>query len=196
MKMVGGYQKPVFLYRIVTIFMAVILSIALFCNERIQKSKISNKAFSHVSSQLIVKVSGDVKTPGLYDLPANSMAGSAILLANDLLHSNSLIKTDNYKLLVATGSEINVTESRLDNPVIKIGMMPVKQRLVMGMLFDINKMDAAELALLPGIGPGLAENIIRRRQYVGGTMGCQELENISGIGHRKYLQLINYFNCH
>lgn len=47
---------------------------------------------------------------------------------------------------------------------------------------DINRADRAELMLLPGIGPGLADRILDYRATNGPFDGLTELRNISGLG--------------
>jgi competence protein ComEA len=49
---------------------------------------------------------------------------------------------------------------------------------------DINRASAAELELLPGIGPRLAERILARRAARGPFADVQQLTGVSGIGER------------
>jgi competence protein ComEA len=50
---------------------------------------------------------------------------------------------------------------------------------------NINTANAQQLDLLPGIGPSLAERIIRYRQENGKFNSIDELLNVSGIGEKK-----------
>lgn len=50
---------------------------------------------------------------------------------------------------------------------------------------DINTADIEGLALLPGIGRGLALRIIRHRQELGGFASLDDLLAVDGIGPRK-----------
>ena len=51
-------------------------------------------------------------------------------------------------------------------------------------LLDLNTASAAELELLPGIGPNRAADIIAYRERVGGFRSVNQLSRISGIGPR------------
>lgn len=53
-----------------------------------------------------------------------------------------------------------------------------------GRRIDINSADAAELALLPGIGPALAERIIEDRERRGPFKRVEDLDRVKGIGPR------------
>lgn len=47
---------------------------------------------------------------------------------------------------------------------------------------DVNTAPAAELALLPGIGPGLAARIVAERESAGPFAAAHELTRVHGIG--------------
>lgn len=49
---------------------------------------------------------------------------------------------------------------------------------------DLNTADAAELTLLPGVGPRLAERIVENRSALGPFASVDELQRVPGIGPR------------
>lgn len=51
-----------------------------------------------------------------------------------------------------------------------------------GYRVDLNQADVAELALLPGVGPQLAQRIVERRREQGPFRSVAELDAISGVG--------------
>ncbi len=53
-------------------------------------------------------------------------------------------------------------------------------------LIDINTAHAVELERLPGIGPVLALRIIDYRENLGSFRDIEELNNINGIGEKKF----------
>jgi len=54
---------------------------------------------------------------------------------------------------------------------------------------DVNRADAATLTALPGVGPSLAERIIRFREERGPFRHLEELQQVSGIGPRRFARI-------
>ena len=53
-----------------------------------------------------------------------------------------------------------------------------------GLLIDINTADSRELRLLPGVGPVLAQRIVRDRAARGEFRSVAELDRVHGIGEK------------
>jgi len=56
------------------------------------------------------------------------------------------------------------------------------ERSSLGYRIDVNQADAETLCLLPGIGPGIAGNIIEHREAAGRIGSPAELEDVHRIG--------------
>lgn len=54
---------------------------------------------------------------------------------------------------------------------------------------NINTADADQLQRLPGIGPAMAERVIAYRQQAGGFQKIEDLQEVSGIGPKKYAKI-------
>ena len=59
---------------------------------------------------------------------------------------------------------------------------------------DINRDTAEELRRLPGIGPVLAERIIRHRQEHGTFVSIRDIQHVKGIGAKRFAQLEPYIH--
>jgi competence protein ComEA len=53
-------------------------------------------------------------------------------------------------------------------------------------LLDLNRATDKDLDALPGIGPQLAERIVEYRQSVGAFHSPDELQEVKGIGKKKF----------
>lgn len=61
-----------------------------------------------------------------------------------------------------------------------------------GNLVNINTADADELDCLPGIGKGLAENIIEFREKNGDFQSVDEVANVKGISEKIFKRIKHY----
>jgi competence protein ComEA len=58
-------------------------------------------------------------------------------------------------------------------------------------LVNINTADIALLSSLPGIGPSIAERIVKYRKEKGAFKTPQDLGNVKGIGEKKLAKVLN-----
>lgn len=57
---------------------------------------------------------------------------------------------------------------------------------------DLNTATAAELALIPGIGPAIAERIVAYRARFGGFRSMGQLQRVRGVGPRTAATIAEY----
>jgi competence protein ComEA len=58
-------------------------------------------------------------------------------------------------------------------------------------LININTADIAQLSSLPGIGPSIAERIVKYRKESGAFKTPQDLGKVKGIGEKKLAKVLN-----
>lgn len=141
---------------------------------------------------IYVDIKGEVKHPGVYQLPMGARVMDAIDSAGGLTEEadeNQL----NLALLVSDQMVIfvpNINQSTQE----EFGM---SQDFSMGMVeesetdgkININLADVAELTLLPGIGEKKAQAIIDYREENGSYQVIEDLMNVSGIGQKTFDKL-------
>ncbi len=158
-----------------------------------------------------VQVSGAVLEPGIYDLPADSRAETAIAAAGGLtedadtervnmvrkLRDGMLLKVPALKAgggKKATqrdaGASGNAANAYGKNAAAKRGGSKVSAQGSAGRV-RINSASVSELQSLPGVGPALAQRIIAERSR-GRFASAEDLLRVSGIGKAKLEKMRAY----
>ncbi len=132
-----------------------------------------------------VHVAGGVLRPGVYALPAGSIVEQAIEAAGGLSPQASL---DHLNLagLLQEGQLIAVATLA---PTRSAAEAPPEPSSDSSGLMNINLAEVTELDRLPGIGPALAQEIVRYRETHGPFSRVEDLLNVPGIGPAKLSQI-------
>ena len=179
--------------RAVLIVCAALLFLPVSMKSRMSQDIPAHTAFSALSSgRISVKVSGDVLHPGIYMVPANSLAAIVINMAGPLHPLNQAIIDPAARPLL-NGSAVMVAVRPDGSLLLTVGQMTVSERLVLGIPLDIATMSEADFDRLPGIGPALARRIVVYRQNNGGILRVGDLTAVEGIGKKKYKGISSYF---
>ncbi len=125
---------------------------------------------------LIVDVQGEVKKPGVYELPINSRVNDAIKAAGGSLQSADLSFV-NQARLIKDGEQIYI-ERKLSNAIARTR----SSSSALNGILNLNRASAKELEKLPGIGPVLASRIIEYRKINGNFQSIDDLRKVQGIG--------------
>ncbi len=129
------------------------------------------KRLSHQSKrpgEIDITIVGEVQSPGVYTLDANSSVLEGIQRAGGTTKNADL-------------SRLNLSVPLLDRSVLRVpskdqGFLPV---------VSLNRSPASELSSLPGIGSELAGRIVRYRRAHGPFAGRNDLLRVRGIGSKK-----------
>jgi competence protein ComEA len=131
---------------------------------------------------LIIHVAGAVKNPGVYELPIHGIIADAIEAAGGASEGANLDRVnlaaslkDNQQVFVPSTSEpTNPAETTQGSSITSISEK-----------INVNTATISELDQLPGIGPVLAEEIIKHREAFGIFHEAADLLDVSGIGPAK-----------
>lgn len=133
------------------------------------------------SAEVVVAVSGKVRTPGLIRLPAGSRvddavraAGGPVAGADVGLLNLARRLVDGEQVLVGVAAPAGASGNGAAQP---------------GGLLDLNAASASDLDALPGIGPVLAQRIVDWRTSNGRFASVDQLREVTGIGEAKYADL-------
>lgn len=135
---------------------------------------------SSSAPEIVVDVGGRVRHPGLVTLPTGSRVADAIAAAGgplrpgDLARINLAARVSDGQLLL-----IGVPGASVEGSTSTGGSAPV----------DLNSATVEQLDALPGVGPVLAQRIVDWRQAHGGFRSIEDLQQVPGIGARKFSDL-------
>lgn len=146
-----------------------------------------------------VYVSGEVEKPGLYKLKSGSRVHQALDMAGilptaDLQNAQPARKLQDGETIVLfpQGQNPGITttnNSGANNSVAAVSTSGYSPSSTTGMI-NINTASAQELdERLPGIGPTLAQRIVEYRSSNGNFTSIEEINNVSGIGDKKYADI-------
>lgn len=130
--------------------------------------------------ELFIHVVGDVAQPGIYEIPAGSRVFDALMAAGGVLGKTEPCGL-NLAREVKDGEQLIVRSAS--------GGCEPESDEASSDLISINTSDVNELDSLPGIGPTLADRIIAWRETNGSFTSIEQLDDVSGIGEKLFLQI-------
>jgi competence protein ComEA len=140
-----------------------------------------------------VHVAGQVRSPGVYALPAGARVTDAVVAAGGAA-AEADVDQLNLAARVADGDRIYVPRTGEAAPSPVAGGGPAapgsapKGGTAAGPI-DLNTATAEQLDALPGIGPVLAQHILDWRTAHGGFRSVDQLRDVSGIGDATFADL-------
>jgi competence protein ComEA len=155
----------------------------------------TSAALSGVETDIVVYLSGAVKTPGVYHLPLGARVDDGVRAAGGL-NEDAAAEFVNLAAVLEDGQQVHIptrdeiaagtpqptgTSSGADGGSLNAQATPG--------LVNINTADSTGLETLPGIGPATAQRIIAYREANGAFLSIEELKQVSGIGEKKYAAL-------
>ena len=142
-------------------------------------------------SFLVIDVQGEVKEPGLYQLPLGARVGDAIKAAGGV-RKGSETSSVNLARFLEDGEQIYVAGNIHNEILESAGGAGVSRGAGLGGKLNLNRATVNELDGLPGVGPVLAKRIVEYRNTKGNFSSIDELQKVSGIGPAKYGELQNF----
>ncbi|CAN2212684.1 ComEA DNA uptake protein and related DNA-binding proteins [Candidatus Nanopelagicaceae bacterium] len=136
-----------------------------------------------VAPALVIDVTGEVVSPGVYELPAGSRVIDAIRAAGGAKAKAALSEL-NLARVIKDGEQIYVDLIYTAGSRARAGS---KASVPRGPI-NINRATASDLDSLDGIGPVIAKRIIAFRTANGPFTAVEDLLKVSGIGDAKFAQ--------
>ena len=165
---------------------AVLIALSLFVVASGKSEEVVIEAIvptQMIAPALIIDVTGEVVSPGVYELPAGSRVIDAIKAAGGA-RPKAALSDLNLARIIKDGEQIYV------DPIYKAGasIRTGSKAAVPRGPININRASASELDSLDGIGPVIAKRIIAYRTTNGAFLAIEDLLKVSGIGDAKLAQ--------
>ncbi|XRQ03477.1 helix-hairpin-helix domain-containing protein [Actinomadura welshii] len=135
---------------------------------------------------VVVHVLGKVEEPGVVTLPSGSRVAEAIEAAGGVRKGAKTGPLNLARKLV-DGEQIPVGVPRPEPP--PGAPSPPGASAAPNAPLDLNTATPDQLDDLPGVGPVLAQRIVDYRTQNGGFRSVEQLQDVSGIGARRYADL-------
>jgi competence protein ComEA len=136
---------------------------------------------------LQVYISGAVTHPGIVTLPVGSLLADALEAVGGAADDADL---DSINLAASLAdNEHVIVPRRTATPQPAVEIVPATQEVAVAALVNINTATAAELEMLPHIGPAMAQRIIDYREAHGPFARIEDLQEVEGIGEMRYKDL-------
>lgn len=159
--------------------------------EIVDKGHNDVKTYENNVEKILVHVEGEVVSPGVYELNKDTRVFDAIEAAGGLLETADRKKVnlakkivDEEYIYIYSEKDILSENDKEFNNITNIHMATTNNKNQT--LLNINKANATELQMLPGIGQVLADRIIEYRMEKGNFNTVEDLKNVSGIGDKKF----------
>lgn len=171
---------------------ALLLSVSLYLKGRVPAETGGDPAlFRSRGETVTVRLVGDFPRPGVYRLPKGASVRAAIKMTlPELPLSPTVNKMAEVRL--AAGDVVTLAGVGGGSPLISLGKMGARERMLLGIPLDPDLLEPGEWSLLPGIGPVLSERIAADRHKNGAFGSVEGLKRVPGIGDGK-LSLIRKF---
>ena len=145
-------------------------------------------------STICVHVCGEVRMPGVYEIPAGSRiwqalqaAGGLTEEADDRALNQAEILSDGDQVIVWSKTETASAQVPGQLPRVSGGSTAYADGT--GGRVNLNTAGRESLMTLPGIGEARADAILQYRADHGGFSSAEELMNIDGIGAKSFQKL-------
>lgn len=136
-----------------------------------------------VPSVIFIYLCGEIKIPGVYELPEGARVFEAVAAAGGFTEdacmealNQAAILADGMQIYIPTKEEYQNNSVPIPNAINQTETADKSTGLV-----NINTATAEELCTLPGIGESRAKEIISYREQNGNFSNIEEIQNVTGI---------------
>ena len=139
---------------------------------------------------LFIQLAGDLRSPGVYRFSHQpnlmDLIGRAGGLDFDIVLPEAFRNST-----FSSGMQVTVHQEGNDTRFY-LSEMSAFYKMTLGIPISLNEESETGLTALPGIGPGLAKAIVRKRSECGGFLRLDDVLSVKGIGPKLYERIEPY----
>ncbi len=123
-----------------------------------------------------VAVAGEINKPGVYQLPWGARTEAAIAAAGGI-SKNAEMSLVNPAQILTDGDQVRIPSKEVSSSPTSNSTTP-NQASASGERINLNSATPAQIESLPGVGPKMAERILKARPF----SSLKDLDAVKGIG--------------
>jgi competence protein ComEA len=139
------------------------------------------------SCPIPVEIIGEVDSPGV-------VCVSPQMRAEDLAELVGTSQACAFKRNFEPGQLVEINDGDSKACSFSKKLMPGKHRVLFNLRILVNQASVRDLEAVPGIGPALAQRIVKARAARGGFNSLDDLGDVKGIGPKKLAKLKEYLD--
>jgi len=182
--------------RVVMLFVAFALAASLLMKGRAVSLTGDVAAFLPGGKEnpdtITIRINGPLISPGIYQVP-KAKEGATVTNMTLVVSGNNLRLNGSIVENVYSGDVVTFLRRERKHVEISREKMSVSEKMLLGIPLDPNRMSASDWEDLPGIGPVMADRIVKDRQINGGFSSIRDLMRVPGIGEVRVKQFEHYF---
>ncbi len=175
--------------------LALLLSLSLYLKGRAPHPSSGGAAFSRAGNDgkgIVVRLAGEFPRPGLYRFANGVSAQTAIKMT--LPGARLIFAAGGAPAApLSSGDVVTLSLHGSEPAVFSVVGMGVKERMLVGIPLDPDRLGDDDWSLLPGIGPVLSARIAADRRKYGAFGTLDGLLRVPGIGPGKIETIRRYF---
>jgi len=144
----------------------------------------TSKSAMPLTNEVVVHVVGAVNNPGVYHFTSSARTQDAVKAAGGPTAKADL-ENVNLAAKLNDGQQIRVPEKG-EGSSSNVPIGGGKSGKLASGKISLNNAGLDQLCLVPGIGPATAQKIITYRQAHGGFTSIEQLQEVGGIGPKKF----------
>ena len=138
-----------------------------------------------------VAIEGDIKDPGVYAFNREVSLDVLIERGGGVMRHRDYTPLTFSDIILQSGIRVDIKWDG-NECIFSHEEMPAFYKVTLGIPISLNRETEHGLTAIPGIGPKLAERIIKGRTERGGFKNLNEIKSINGIGEKLYNKVLPY----